>query len=59
MKDMKKETMMWKLDTAELRKARRGAHYSKDFWKELNNAQKTDIEVGLTDIENGGKKRFQ
>ncbi|MES2139089.1 MAG: hypothetical protein V4511_05235 [Bacteroidota bacterium] len=51
--------MMWKLDTAELRKARRGAHYSKDFWKELNNAQKTDIEVGLTDIENGGKKRFQ
>lgn len=44
MKDMKKETMMCKLDTADLRKDRRGAHNSKDFWKELNNAQKADIE---------------
>lgn len=57
MKDMKKETMMWKLETADLRKGRRGAHSSKDFWKELNNnAQKADIEAGLLNIENGNKK---
>ncbi len=30
----------------------------KDFWKELNNAQKADIESGLTDIEKGNKKDF-
>lgn len=50
--------MMSKLDTADLRKDRRGAHNSKDFWKELNNAQKADIESGLTDIANGNKKDF-
>lgn len=56
MKDMKKETMMFKLDTADLRKDRKGAHNSKDFWKELNNAQKADIEAGLMILQMGIKR---
>lgn len=29
-----------------------------DFWKELNDAQKEDIEAGLADIQKGRKKEF-
>ncbi len=29
-----------------------------DFWKELSEAQKTDIEAGLTDLSKGKKKDF-
>jgi hypothetical protein len=30
----------------------------KDFWKELNDSQKEDIEAGLADIQKGRKKEF-
>lgn len=31
---------------------------TKDFWKELSEAQKEDIEAGLADIQKGRKKEF-
>jgi len=31
---------------------------NKDFWNSLNEAQKSDIEAGLADIEKGNKKDF-
>ncbi len=52
--DMLEETKLMELYNFLVKKSTS----KKDFWKELNNAQKADIEEGLTDIARGNKKDF-
>ncbi len=52
--DMLEDTMLNELYNFLVKKS----SYKKDFWKELNEAQKADIEVGLADIAKGKKRDF-